>query len=74
MLVNLRHYLERHLGQPRLVAWPHLDVEMPREEIYKKLLAPNGIFAEGAEGKLRAGKRYSLATATGEAWSGAPNS
>jgi hypothetical protein len=70
MLLNLRHYLERHAGQPRLVAWPRVKVEMGREEIYKRLTAPCGIFIEGTQGNLQAGRRYSLDTATGEAWSG----
>ncbi len=29
MLVNLRHYLERHAGTPRQVAWPRLKVSVP---------------------------------------------
>jgi hypothetical protein len=70
MLFNLREYLERHAGQARLVAWPRLQVEMAREIIYEQLAGTNGIFAEGALGKLREGATYSLRTSTGEAWSG----
>jgi len=69
MLVNLRHCLERHPGQPRLVAWPRHKAEIPRETIHAKLTGANGIFAEGAAG-LREGARYSLRTATGDLWSG----
>jgi len=69
MLVNLRHYLENHAGEPRAVAWPRLEVEMTRETVYEKLAAPGGIFTEGAKA-LRAGERYSLRTARSETWTG----
>ncbi len=70
MLFNLRGYLERHAGQARLVAWPRVQAEMPREAIYEKLAGPGGIFVEGVLGKLREGGTYSLRTSTGEVWSG----
>lgn len=70
MLLNLRYYLERHSGQPRDVAWPRHKVEMSRANIYDRLLAPGGIFAEGALKKLHEGQRYSLETAAGEEWAG----
>ena len=70
MLFNLREYLERHAGQPRLVAWPRVPVEMAREIIYERLAGTNGIFAEGSLGKLREGATYSLRTSTGDVWSG----
>lgn len=66
----LRHYLERHSGKARGVAWPRYKVEMPRASVYDKLLAPRGIFVQGAQANLREGQRYSLETVTGEAWSG----
>lgn len=70
MLLNLRHYLERHSGQPRIVAWPRHKLELPRQEVYDKLMGRQGIFFEGAAGNLREGQEYSLRTATGEEWSG----
>jgi uncharacterized protein YndB with AHSA1/START domain len=70
MLFNLREYLERHAGVPRLVAWPRVQAEMAREAIYESLAGPGGIFAEGALGKLREGAMYSLRTSTDEVWSG----
>jgi uncharacterized protein YndB with AHSA1/START domain len=69
MLVNLRHYLERHAGHARLVAWPRHRVEMTRAAVYEKLAAPGGLFVEGAQ-ILSAGQLYSLRTATQESWSG----
>jgi uncharacterized protein YndB with AHSA1/START domain len=69
MLFNLRHYLERHAGHARGVVWPRLKVAMAREMIYERLVGPGGIFVEGAK-DLRAGQRYSLRAASGEAWTG----
>jgi uncharacterized protein YndB with AHSA1/START domain len=70
MLTNLRHYLERHAGEPRAVAWPRRKVELPRETVYEKLVGPGGIFIDGAAGNLRVGNQYSLRVATGEMWNG----
>ncbi|MGB0035914.1 MAG: hypothetical protein WBP79_10615 [Candidatus Acidiferrales bacterium] len=70
MLLNLRHYLERHADEPRLVAWPRCKVELGRQAIYDKLTGPRDIFAEEAQKNLRAGAAYKLLTATGEVWSG----
>jgi uncharacterized protein YndB with AHSA1/START domain len=69
MLVNLRHYLERHAGTPRQVAWPRRTVQMTREEAFQRLVAPGGLFREGARG-LSAGSEYMLEAATGENYEG----
>lgn len=69
MLVNLRHYLERHAGTPRRVAWPRQKVSVSREEAYRQLAAPGGLFREGAGG-LAAGSDYMLEAATGESFEG----
>jgi uncharacterized protein YndB with AHSA1/START domain len=69
MLVNLRHYLERHAGTPRQVAWPRRAVAVTREEAYERLVAPGGLFREGARG-LIAGSEYMLEAATGENYEG----
>lgn len=68
--MNLRHYLERHAGQPRLVAWARQTVDRPHEAIYNKLAGRDGLFAEGAVASLHAGQHYSLHTAASELWSG----
>lgn len=70
MLTNLKHYLERHAGVPRQVAWPRRKVEMPREVAFQKVMGRGGIFAESALDLLREGERYSLRTATGNTFSG----
>jgi uncharacterized protein YndB with AHSA1/START domain len=69
MLANLRHYLERHAGTPRRVAWPKFKVALSREDAYEKLAAPGGLFREGAGG-LKAGSEYMLEAATGESFEG----
>ena len=69
MLLNLRHYLERHAGTPRRVAWPRHKVEISRDEAYRRLTAPGGLFREGAGG-LKAGNDYMLESATGENFEG----
>lgn len=70
MLRNLRHYLERHAGQPRLVAWPRYKTALAREAIYDKLTGAHGIFEEGTKGFLNEGTRYALQSASGELWTG----
>ena len=70
MLVNLRHYLERHAGVARGVAWPRVKAEMARTSIYERLAGRGGILGDGAAKDLREGARYSLRASTGEAWSG----
>ena len=69
MLVNLRHYLERHAGASREVAWPRRKVAVTREEAYQRLMAPGGLFREGARG-LAPGCEYMLEGATGEQFEG----
>ena len=69
MLLNLRHYLERHAGTPRRVAWPRQKVAFSRDEAYRRLAAPGGLFREGAGG-LTAGAEYVLEAATGENFEG----
>jgi uncharacterized protein YndB with AHSA1/START domain len=63
MLANLRLYLERHHGQPRLVAWPRRNVALPRAEAWTRLVAAGGfadlqVLADG-----RSGDRASLRAA-----------
>jgi uncharacterized protein YndB with AHSA1/START domain len=69
MLANLRHYLQRHPGRPRVVAWPRRQAALAREAACERLLAPGGLFVAGAR-ELRPGRRYSLETSTGERFEG----
>ena len=70
MLANLRHYLERHASTPRRVAWPRRKVTTTREEAYRRLVGPQGLFVEGIAADLRAGERYALRAATSEPFAG----
>jgi uncharacterized protein YndB with AHSA1/START domain len=69
MLVNLRHYLERHAGVPRQVAWPRQKVSVSREEAYARLVAPGGLFREGAA-RLTPGAEYAVHAGTGDTYTG----
>lgn len=70
MLTNLRHYLERHNGTPRQVAWPRRKVVASRGDAYARLAGANGIFVEDASRTLKAGANYALRTTTGETFNG----
>lgn len=69
MFINLRHYLERHPGRPRLVAWPRVKTALNRAAAWQRLAGPQGPFGDGI-GKLRAGGRYALRAVTGDAFEG----
>jgi len=65
MFANLRHYLERHAGTPRQVAWPRWRVSGDAEEIWSKLAGPAGSAAPGS--------RFRLEAAAGEPLEGTVN-
>lgn len=58
MLANLRHYLEHHPGEPRLVSWPRRTVELPRAEAWKQLVSADGFPGLAALANVRSGERY----------------
>jgi uncharacterized protein YndB with AHSA1/START domain len=70
MLVNLRHYLERHAGTPRLVAWPRKKVAVSREQAYERIAGANGLFPSGSPVRERPDAPYTGRTAWGESYSG----
>jgi hypothetical protein len=70
MLVNLRHYLERHAGAPRLVAWPRKKITVSREQAYERIAGAKGLFATGDPARLGSGADYSGKTMWGESYSG----
>ncbi len=64
MFANLKHYLERHRGSPRQVAWPRWRVAGSAEEIWARLVGLDGF---GFPAKLNGTDGgYSVATAGGE--------
>ena len=65
-LVGLRHYLEKHLGQPRVnVSFMH-PVGHAVEEAWEKLIGPDGLAARGSLATAEVGKRSQLTTAFGQ--------
>lgn len=69
-LQGLRHYLERHRGKNRVVAWAVVPWSGDRAEHWRRLTGPGGWFGSAGLPAVRAGERYAAATATGEALSG----
>lgn len=70
MLTNLRHYFAHHAGTPRQVAWLRRKVSIAREEAFRRLAAPDGLFTGGPLAALKPGANYSLPTAVGDAYTG----
>lgn len=59
MLWNLAHYLERHPGTPRGLAWVRRPTERSRDEVWRRLFADGGLLAisaGAAEGTPRPGE------------------
>ena len=69
-LRGLRHYLERHRGQPRAVAWARETFPYSSEEAWNRLMGPRGILREGSLEGLREGDRYSFLAANGDGFKG----
>ncbi len=62
-LRSLRHYLERHPGEDRKVVWAHRKSDLPQDEIWRRLMSPEGLGA--LPPGLAEGDRYLLAGADG---------
>jgi len=69
-LQGLRHYLERHRGKNRLVAWAVVPWSGDRAERWRRLTGPGGWFGSAGLPAVRAGERYTVTTSTGESLSG----
>lgn len=68
-LRSLRHYLEKHPGVERKVAWARKTVKLAADEAWELLLGPDG-FVPGVDlAKLQPGGDYSL-SAAGEVFQG----
>ncbi len=66
-LNGLKHYLERHRGTDRRIAWIRKVVAASPASIYSRLIGPDGILRERA---LRPGERYTTTLSTGHDISG----
>lgn len=69
-LRGLRHYLERHRGKDRQVAWVRSVTDLPVEECWRRLIGPDGLTREGTLAGLAEGDSYRVRTATGEELAG----
>lgn len=70
MLLSLQWALDRHPGRKRMVAWPRQKTTLSRAETYRRVLRPGALFAGDVPGALETGQGYTLATATGETYTG----
>jgi uncharacterized protein YndB with AHSA1/START domain len=69
-LRSLRHYLERHVGRDRIVAWPRAHVGAAAPEVWRRLLGRDGLVREGRIEGLVEGDRYRVTAATGDSFEG----
>lgn len=60
-LLNLKHYLERHRGEPRRMVWDRRRIDVPKADAWQRLLGEDGLVS--GFGDARVG-------ATGRLWSG----
>lgn len=63
-LVSLAHYLERHPGRDRRVAWARATVAGPAPDAWDRLVGP-GRWLEPLTGRLAAGERIAFPTPRG---------
>jgi uncharacterized protein YndB with AHSA1/START domain len=69
-LRSLRHYLERHAGRDRVVAWPRVPVKGTAESLWRALLGRDGLAREGRVEGLVEGEAYRVVAATGDVLEG----
>jgi len=69
-LRGLRHYLEKHRGRDRNVAWVRLPLGMTVDQAWGRLVEPGGLTKEGIRGDLREGGRYAVEMTSGESLAG----
>jgi uncharacterized protein YndB with AHSA1/START domain len=69
-LRSLRHYLERHAGQRRVVAWAVASYGCSPEAAWAHLTRAGGWFGPGGLADLASGTPYAAETATGDELAG----
>ncbi len=69
-LLSLQHYLERHPGVARHVAWAKRTADVSVEDAWEILTGAEGVTIEGGLGNLRPGDNYSARTAAGAMFRG----
>jgi uncharacterized protein YndB with AHSA1/START domain len=70
-LRSLRHYLERHAGQSRIVAWAVAPYSCTPETAWAHLTGPGGWFGTEGLAGLDAGGSYAAEAVSGDALAGA---
>ena len=70
-LNGLKHYLERHRGERREVAWSRIAVAAPPDSIWPRLVGPDGIMRDARLLSLQPGDRYETVLSTGDRLAGA---
>ena len=65
-LRGLRHYLENHLGKPRIVAWARHKLGISLDEAWDRLTGSDGLARTGTLDGKKAGDRYEITTAAGD--------
>lgn len=69
-LRGLRHYLERHFGVSRLVAWAQARYGGSRREAWSRLIGPGGWLGDPGVSEPADGQPYVLRSAAGRMFSG----
>lgn len=69
-LFALRHYLERHRGRDRVVAWGRVPCRSTHREAWSRLTGPGGWFGAGGLGTVAVDARYTARTTTGHVLAG----
>ena len=69
-LRGLRHYLARHRGRTRRIAWAHAASDRPLGDLWTQLTSPAGLIANGWSASLHGGDRVNLRLTTGDAIEG----
>ena len=69
-LRGLRHYLQRHRGADRTVAWARAPFSCSFAEAWSRVMSPRGLLAEGRLDGLTEGDRYAIRAASGDALAG----
>lgn len=64
-LRGLQHYLERHRGRDRAVAWVMAPYARDRDETWRRLTGPGGWLARDGLGDVREGASYAVSTSDG---------
>lgn len=69
-LRGLRHYLQRHKGRDRRMAWARSSTSLDLKEAWSRVTGSEGLAREGRLDGLREGDRYRIRSAQGDTFEG----